>query len=98
MEKLNWFASGKERGDQALTLIAELLKEFNNDPKSNTLQNILLNYRNELERKPSAVPHILSRMNLDISSAIRKDQLSLSHTQSDMLKELTALSNIRYGS
>ncbi|MGY3749657.1 bacteriocin immunity protein [Vagococcus acidifermentans] len=97
MEKLKWFSGGKDRGNQALTLITELLKELSNDPKSNTLQNVLLNYKDELERKQSAVPHILSRMNLDISSAIRKDQLSLSHTQSSVLNELTTLSTIRYG-
>ncbi|EAF7732702.1 hypothetical protein AV585_15660 [Listeria monocytogenes] len=40
---------------------------------------------------------MLSRMNLAISHAIRKNGVILSDTQSTILKELTSLSSIRYG-
>lgn len=97
MEKLKWFSGGKEREEQAINIITGLLSDLNNDTKSQSLQKILINYRDELERKQTAVPFILSRMNMDISHAITKDGLSLSDTQSNMLKKLSSLSNIRYG-
>lgn len=97
MSELKWFSGGKERGDQAIIIITDLLNELNNDPKNQALQKVLSNYQDELTRKEAAVPLILSRMNIDISSAMRKDGADLPQPQADKLKELTALSNIRYG-
>ena len=97
MSELKWFSGGKERGDQAIIIITDLLSELNNDPKNQALQKVLSNYQDELTRKEAAVPLILSRMNLDISSAMRKDEVLLSDAQSNKLKELTSLSNIKYG-
>ncbi|EMF0638635.1 bacteriocin immunity protein, partial [Enterococcus faecium] len=45
----------------------------------------------------TSVPLILSRMNLEISNAIKKDGVSLNAKQSKKLKELMSISNIRYG-
>lgn len=97
MNKLKWYSGGQERGDQAITFITELLTDLNTNSKSGSLQRVLRNYKDELERKEAAVPLILSRMNMDISNAIRKDQITLSSTQSNKLKKLTSLSSIRYG-
>ncbi|MGX6979254.1 bacteriocin immunity protein [Vagococcus elongatus] len=97
MEKLKWFAGGKERKEQAVTLITELLSELKNDPKSYSLQKLLINYQEDLERQQTAIPYILSRMTMDISSVIRKEEITLSKDQSDKLKQLISLLNIRYG-
>lgn len=51
MSKLKWFSGGKERSDQALTLINELLKELDKNPNSQALQKLLANYQNELRKK-----------------------------------------------
>lgn len=58
---------------------------------------MLENYLEELKQKGASVPLIISRMNLDISKAIRNDGVTLSDYQSKKLKELTSISNIRYG-
>ncbi|MEJ1320426.1 hypothetical protein QY890_07025 [Latilactobacillus sakei] len=43
------------------------------------------------------MPLILSRLNLAIANALQEDGLTLSVAQSEQVKALTALSNIRYG-
>ncbi|MDB1724486.1 hypothetical protein PMV48_11950, partial [Enterococcus avium] len=50
MSKLNWFSGGKERSDQALALITEILRELDTDQNSQALQKILANYQNELRK------------------------------------------------
>ncbi|STY85495.1 Enterocin A Immunity [Listeria grayi] len=97
MKKVKWFSGGNERSNQAIIIITELLNDLNTNSKSRLLQEVLNNYKEELEKKGSSVPLILSRMNLEISNAIRKEGLVLSDSQSTKLKKLTSLSNIRYG-
>ena len=50
MSKLNWFSGGKERSDQALALITEILRELDTDQNSQALQKVLANYQNELRK------------------------------------------------
>lgn len=97
MSKLKWFSGGKERSDQALALINELLKELDKNPNSPALQKLLANYQNELRKKERSVPFILSQMNIEISNLLKKETISLSDSQSNNLKQLMTLSNIRYG-
>ncbi|MFR3683686.1 MAG: bacteriocin immunity protein [Enterococcus sp.] len=97
MSKLKWFSGGKERSDQALALINELLKELDKNPNSQALQKLLVNYQNELRKKERSVPFILSQMNIEISNLLKKETISLSDSQSNNLKQLMTLSNIRYG-
>ncbi|MBC1521718.1 bacteriocin immunity protein [Listeria aquatica] len=96
MRKLKWYSGGDERSDQAIVFIVELLSELSNNPKNASLLKVLDHYKSELERKESAVLLILSRMNIDISGVIRKGEISLTQTQSNKLKKLRSLSNIRY--
>lgn len=97
MSKLKWFSGGKDRSERAVKIISLLLDELNDDMESKKLQHILNKYKIELNKKESSVPFILSRMNVDISNCIQKENISLSDSQSDKLKELASLSNIRYG-
>lgn len=97
MSKLKWFSGGKERSDQTLALINELLKELDKNPNSPALQKLLANYQNELRKKERSVPFILSQMNIEISNLLKKETISLSDSQSNNLKQLMTLSNIRYG-
>lgn len=96
MSKVNWFSGGVERSNRAVQIIDELLKSGEIIPNSQ-LELTLKNYRIELQQKASSVPFILSRMNLDISKSLRSDQNHLSEEQSNKLKSLASLSNIRYG-
>lgn len=97
MKKLKWYSGGKERADQAISIITELLTDLNSNSESQSLLEVLRNYKDELERQEVAIPFILSRMNIEISETIRKDKIILSCTHSNKLKELMYLSYIRYG-
>lgn len=97
MSKLNWFSGGKERSNQALALITEILRELDTDQNSQALQKALANYQNELRKEERPVPFILSQMNVEISNILNKKAISLSTTQAKKLKQLLTLSYIRYG-
>lgn len=96
MSKLKWFSGGNERAKQAENIMTNLLDDLKTDLGNESLQKVLENYLEELKQKSASVPMILSRMNLDISKAIRNDRAALSDYQSKKLKELTSVSNIRY--
>ncbi|AUI71979.1 bacteriocin immunity protein [Companilactobacillus alimentarius] len=93
MSKLTWFAGGKDRGNEAISIIDDLLNNLN----SQLLQEVLIEFKDELEKRESAVPYILSRMNVSISNALHKNKVSLTEEQQSKLQQLTQLSNIRYG-
>lgn len=97
MKILKWFSGGNDRSEQAILIIANLLNDLSSDHKDNSLQLILNNFKNELEKKESSVPLILSRMNVEIANTIQKNSIILSDYQSNELKKLRAISNIRYG-
>ncbi|WP_409022265.1 bacteriocin immunity protein [Dellaglioa sp. P0083] len=97
MNKLKWFSGGDDRGKQAEQIITDLLTDLSTNNGNNTLKVTLQAYLEELKQKRSSVPFILSRMNLDLSKAIKNDEQPLSDNQSKKLKELTSISNIRYG-
>ena len=97
MSKLNWFSGGKERSNQALALITEILRELDTDQNSQALQKVLANYQNELRKEERPIPFILSQMNVEISNILNKKAISLSNTQAKKIKQLLTLSYIRYG-
>ncbi|WP_430601809.1 hypothetical protein IGJ02_001870 [Enterococcus sp. DIV0724b] len=97
MSKLKWYSDGNERGKKATTIITELLHDLKTESGNEALQNVLENYLEELGEKVASVPMVLSRMNIDISKAIRNEGVPLSDHQSKKLKELASLSMIRYG-
>lgn len=97
MGKLKWFSGGNERSKQAEDIIADLLDNLKTAAGNEALEKVLEKYLEELKQKDASVPLILSRMNLDISKAIRNDGLTLSIAQENKLKELMAIANIRYG-
>ena len=71
MKKLKWFSGGNERAEQAIQLIDELLRDFDDSSShSDRLRTVLRNNREALIYKQAAVPFILSRMNLEISNAL----------------------------
>ncbi|MDG5114114.1 bacteriocin immunity protein [Companilactobacillus pabuli] len=95
--KLSWFAGGKDRGDAAISIIDDLLNSLNVDANRQPLQEVLIEFKNELEKRESAVPFILSRMNISISNTLHKNKIPLTKDQQAKLQQLTQLSNIRYG-
>ncbi|MEJ1318782.1 bacteriocin immunity protein [Latilactobacillus sakei] len=94
---MKWYSGGSERSEQAIITIKALLTDLQDASKGPALQTVLTTYQTELESKKASVPLILSRLNLAIANALQEDGLTLSVAQSEQVKALTALSNIRYG-
>ncbi|MDG2978736.1 bacteriocin immunity protein [Latilactobacillus curvatus] len=94
---MKWYAGGQERGHQAITMIKALLSDLKQDDQMAPLQSVLRSYQAEFEAQTTAVPFILSRMNIAIANVVQKEGLQLSASQQAKLKEMTALSTIRYG-
>ena len=92
MVEINWFSGGKERRDEAITIVDDLLSNLTNPD----LKKVLLSYREELKKQEIATPFILSRMNLAVSQEMIEKSIRLSEVQSNQLKRLRSLSNIRY--
>ena len=95
--KLKWFSGGSDRAHNAILIINDLLTDLQYYPEDITLQKVLLDYKDELEKQGSSVPYILSRMNIALSNVVTKNHLTLSQSQSDKLSKLLSLSYIPYG-
>jgi hypothetical protein len=97
MAGLRWFSGGKERKNEAVIIIDELLVSLSEDSKYIPLKEFFLFYRKELESSGTSTPLVLSRMNVELSNILIENKLQLSDKQSEQLKRLRNLSNIRYG-
>ncbi|MDA9460712.1 MULTISPECIES: bacteriocin immunity protein [Enterococcus] len=97
MSHLRWFSGGNDRRNRAETIINELIADLALDLGNESLREVLQAYLEKLQNDGASVPFILSRMNLDISNALKKAGVSLNEHQSEKLHELMAISSIRYG-
>ncbi|MEI4781350.1 bacteriocin immunity protein [Streptococcus pasteurianus] len=95
MPNLKWFSGGKERRDEALIIIDELLATLDNNMKINPLRQLLQSYHEELKNRGTSTPYILSRLNVDLSTVLVENAIHPTREQSAKLKELRALQNIR---
>lgn len=98
MTALKWFSGGKDRKEEAVTILDLLiaLHAQGNNP-SQRFVKVLRQYRDELQSNGTSVPLILSRMNVELASVLKEDKISLTSQESDYLKQLRAISKIRYG-
>ena len=97
MTPLKWFAGGRERRCEAMTIIDYLLEDIKDAPQLAPLKNQLVIYKRRLKDDGTSTPFILSQMNVDISRVLIDSKLMLSKSQSDQIKKLRELSAIRYG-
>ena len=97
MTPLKWFAGGRERCCEAMTIIDHLLEGINNTPQLTPLKNQLVIYQRRLKDDGTSTPFILSQMNVDISRVLIDNKLILSESQAEQIKKLRELSAIRYG-
>ena len=97
MTPLKWFAGGRERRCEAMTIIDYLLEDIKAAPQLTPLKNQLVIYKKRLEDDGTSTPFILSQMNVDISRVLIDNKLSLSKSQAEQIKKLRELSAIRYG-
>lgn len=98
MSYLKWFSGGKDRKEGAVTILDLLiaLHAQGNNPSQHFVK-VLRQYRDELQSNGTSIPLILSRMNVELASVLKEDKISLTSQESDYLKQLRAISNIRYG-
>ncbi|CAH0417683.1 bacteriocin immunity protein [Periweissella ghanensis] len=94
MSNVNWFAGGSERDVTALDLINALLPTLAVDSR---LDHVLTDYQTQLTSPTTAVPFILSQLNLAIANATKEDSTQLTAEQTHLIKQIAELSNIRYG-
>ncbi|WP_345892970.1 bacteriocin immunity protein [Enterococcus cecorum] len=94
---IKWFSGGKERKNEAIMILEGLIKDLDSETKNLPVQKVLSSYRKELIDEPSFIPFILSRMNIEVSKVLVDNGIELSHSQSEKLKKLSSLSQIRYG-
>ncbi|XQN76136.1 bacteriocin immunity protein [Streptococcus oralis] len=97
MTPLKWFAGGRERRCEAMTIIDYLLEDLKAAPQLAPLKNQLVIYKKRLEDDGTSTPFILSQMNVDISRVLIDNKLGLSESQAKQVKKLRELSAIRYG-
>ncbi|WP_247918004.1 bacteriocin immunity protein [Streptococcus oralis] len=97
MTPLKWFAGGRERRCEAMTIIDHLLEDIKDTPQLAPLKNQLVIYKRRLRDDGTSVPFILSQMNVDISRVLIDNKLCLSESQTEQIKKLRELSAIRYG-
>ena len=97
MTPLKWFAGGRERRCEAMTIIDYLLEDIKDAPQLTPLKNQLVIYKKRLQDDGTSTPFILSQMNVDISRVLIDNKLSLSESQAKQIKKLRELSAIRYG-
>ena len=97
MTPLKWFAGGRERRCEAMTIIDYLLEDLKAAPQLTPLKNQLVIYKKRLEDDGTSTPFILSQMNVDISRVLIDNKLGLSENQAKQIKKLRELSAIRYG-
>lgn len=94
---MKWFAGGKDRKAEAVKIIEKLLLDLQNNDNNRPLEDVLINYKNEIINESSSIPLILNRMDLEISKTIRNYGIELSDMETKEIKDLMTLSNIRYG-
>lgn len=98
MSDLKWFSGGKDRKEEAVTILELLIASHSKGKNpSQPFIKVLRQYLDELQSNGTSVPLILSRRNLELASVLKEDEISLTSQESDYLKQLRAISNIRYG-
>ena len=97
MTTLKWFAGGRERRCEAMTIIDYLLEDIEDTTQLTPLKNQLVIYKQRLKDDGTSTPFILSQMNVDISRVLIDNKLTLSKSQAEQIKKLRELSAIRYG-
>ena len=97
MTPLKWFAGGRERRCEAMTIIDHLLEDIKDVPQLTPLKNQLVIYKRRLKNDGTSTPFILSQMNVDISRALIDSKLILTESQAEQIKKSRGLSAIRYG-
>lgn len=93
---MKWFAGGKERKDNALEILKDLYDSFSEESSEKQVKDLIAKYILEFKSPNRPVPYILNSFNLEISKCLRDNRIKLNSNQSQALKKIRQLSNIKY--
>lgn len=94
---MKWFAGNKERSVNATQILNELADSLNNCEADQALKSLTLQFLAELELQKRPTITILNSFNVEVSNCLLKDHIQLNKQQSDKLRQLRELSQIKYG-
>lgn len=96
---INWFSGGKEKSKNTIDLLIDLHKSFSDSDSYSEKEvcELIKKYIRELKNPSYPVPYILNNFNLEFSKLLRIYKINLTDYQSNLLKCIRKVSNIRYG-
>lgn len=95
MEKLKWFSGGKERREEAIRIIEELLLDLQTNDSATSVKKTLTRYLNEFKTNGTSFPFLMNCMSLELTDAVLQSNIHFTPEQSEKLKELRKLMEIR---
>ena len=95
MAKLKWFSGGKERREEAIRIIEELLLDLQTNDSATSVKKTLTHYLNEFKTNGTSFPFLMNRMSLELTDVVLHSKVSFTQKQSEKFKELRKLMEIR---
>lgn len=95
MAKLKWFSGGKERREEAIRIIEELLLDLQTNDSATSVKKTLTHYLNEFKTNGTSFSFLMNRMSLELTDAVLQSNIHFTPEQSEKLKELRKLMEIR---
>lgn len=94
---MKWFAGNKERSVIATQILSELADSLNNSEADQAVKSLILQSLVELKSQKRPTIAILNSFNIEVSKCLLKNHIKLNKQQSDKLRQLRELSQIKYG-
>lgn len=95
MAKLKWFSGGKERREEAISIIEELISDLQTNDSAEALSKSLTYYLNEFKTSGTSFPFLMNRMSIELTDVVLRSKVHLTKEQDEKFKELRKLMEIR---
>lgn len=95
MAKLKWFSGGKERREEAISIIEELISDLQTNDSAEALSKSLTYYLNEFKTIGTSFPFLMNRMSIELTDVVLRSKVHLTKEQGEKFKELRKLMEIR---
>lgn len=95
MAKLKWFSGGKERREEAISIIEELISDLQTNDSAEALSKLLTYYLNEFKTRGTSFPFLMNRMSIELTDVVLRSKVHLTKEQGEKFKELRKLMEIR---
>ena len=96
MNAVKWYASGHDRAEVALGLIADLVANLD-DQHDRPLRQLLASYYTELiDQRSGSNLYVITRIGIGVSKCLQQNEIVLDEDNERRLKALLALNNVHY--